>query len=108
MGFYGINIHNKSCSYTYERLILLHSSTGQSTESYHTVQSSLSSTDLVQSVVVSSAPGGIYLEPQGVTLAELPGATIQTLPGGGTFESKNSCHADVTVETLNSRSCRVR
>ena len=49
------------------------------------MQSSLGSTELVQSVVVSSA----YLEPQGVTLTELPGGTIQTLPGGGSFEGES-------------------
>ena len=30
----------------------------------------------------------MFLEPQAVTLTELPGGTVQTLPAGSTFEGK--------------------
>lgn len=36
----------------------------------------------------------MFLEPQAVTLTELPGGTVQTLPAGSTFEG--------TVTALNS------
>ena len=57
-------------------------------DGYQSVQTGLAPGDLVQSaVVVSSTPGGtVFLEPQAVTLTELPVGTVQTLPGGSTFE----------------------
>ena len=56
------------------------------------MQTTLPPGDLVQSaVVVSSTPGRtVFLEPQAVTLTELPGGTVQTLPAGSTFEGNQS------------------
>jgi hypothetical protein len=46
------------------------------------VQSSLAPSDLVQSVVVSTAGGAVYLEQQAIALTELP-AGVHAIPATG-------------------------
>ncbi|KAK3700888.1 hypothetical protein QZH41_012706, partial [Actinostola sp. cb2023] len=57
----------------------------QSTDNYVSGQSSLTQPELVQSVVVSTASGTVYLEQQAITLTELPGG-VHAIPATGPFE----------------------
>ncbi|XP_020893662.1 zinc finger protein 143 isoform X2 [Exaiptasia diaphana] len=63
--------------------------THQGTDTY--VPSSLTQSDLVQSVVVSTASGAVYLEQQAITLTELPGG-VHAIPATGPFEGATYVH----------------
>ncbi|XP_031550849.1 zinc finger protein 143-like, partial [Actinia tenebrosa] len=62
----------------------------QNTDSFVPVQSSLAASDLVQSVVVSTAGGAVYLEQQAIALTELP-AGVHAIPATG-FEGATYVH----------------